>query len=491
MIKKYLSLSVSIVFAFLFSVEIQKALTLHTKFRHTLALALAIFIFKHSRYLKYSILLILLCIFTYWPISHNYGQIDASQIASLLQSNSSEIVGFLPTIPIAEYLFTGFLIIACCIYFLYPRTTTPYHFFIKLLALYLFFLTLHHTHASHFFRIAYHNYDQENQQLIASQHQTDTWTITANNQNKKTIVVVIGESVRKDYLSVYGYPLSTTPFLNTAPGLFIDGYISASFNTVDSLSRTLTQSNGSTFEMNNSVVTLANKAGFDTSWISNQGYIGKYDTPAASIAIKSHYYHFNNKGDFLSQTPDDDDDLLPYLKEALTHQGKKVIFLHMAGSHENVCKRLFDTGIQFHLHQGKQLDCYVSSIKRLDSFLEKTYNIVAANSHDFSIIYFSDHGLTIKHDTESGTIIKHGNSHHQNYEVPFIILGSEFHTHQYRHIDMSAIRFPSLFASELGIQVAQLPDDNIDHPNTDKAINVWDGTKLISFSSLKDNYPMQ
>ncbi|MBN6469223.1 sulfatase-like hydrolase/transferase, partial [Escherichia coli] len=72
-----------------------------------------------------------------------------------------------------------------------------------------------------------------------SQHGADSWKILPGVPLYDTIVIVTGESVRRDYMSVYGYPVPTTPWLNTAPGLFIDGYTSAAASTVPSLSRTL------------------------------------------------------------------------------------------------------------------------------------------------------------------------------------------------------------------------------------------------------------
>ncbi|MCV5479428.1 phosphoethanolamine transferase, partial [Escherichia coli] len=37
-------------------------------------------------------------------------------------------------------------------------------------------------------------------------NQKDSWDIVSVEKKYKTIIIVIGESVRRDYLSVYGYP---------------------------------------------------------------------------------------------------------------------------------------------------------------------------------------------------------------------------------------------------------------------------------------------
>lgn len=474
----------------LFALQFQKALTLHTTFFHTVLLVISFYLLRQTKYIKYFLFAILACSFIYGLFSKNYGLINTSQIASLLQSNANEMLGFLPTMPLRHYLLAALLIISSALYYLPKyKNIHPVSGWQKILAIILFAIVLHQTHFVGLFKHAYAFYKQEDNQLITAQKQSDSWLITSNKQENKTIVVVIGESVRKDYLSLYGYPLATTPFLDKAPGLFIDGYVSTSFNTVDSLSRTLTQSNGVTFDMNNTVVTLANKAGYDTTWISNQGYIGDVDTPAATIAIKSHHRHFFNKGDFWSET-NDDEKLLPYLQTALQQPGRKVIFLHMMGSHENVCNRLFSFGVRYHRQQGAQLDCYISSIAKLDQFLEKTYRMVAASTPNFSLIYFSDHGLTIETDPESGSIIKHGNQHHQNYEVPLFLMSSSIHTHQYIHRDISALHFLSFFADELGVTAQGIDQDDLMNPAEDQGIHVWDGRQFTPYTSLSDNFPL-
>lgn len=66
----------------------------------------------------------------------------------------------------------------------------------------------------------------------------------------------------------------------------IDGLNSAGNNTIGSLRLMLTQSDKEKLEPNYglNLVGLAKSAGFKTYWISNQGYIGKHDTPITFIA---------------------------------------------------------------------------------------------------------------------------------------------------------------------------------------------------------------
>jgi outer membrane protein TolC len=50
--------------------------------------------------------------------------------------------------------------------------------------------------------------------------------------------------MRKDYMSSYGYPINSTPFLATTPGILVNGYLSTASHTAVSLPRTLAISHG-------------------------------------------------------------------------------------------------------------------------------------------------------------------------------------------------------------------------------------------------------
>ncbi len=97
-----------------------------------------------------------------------------------------------------------------------------------------------------------------------SQHGADSWKILLGAPLYDTIVIVTSESVRRNYMTAYGYPVPTTPWLNMAPGLFIDGYNSTASSTEPSLSRTLIYDYEQPPDSDNNVVALAAKAGYST-----------------------------------------------------------------------------------------------------------------------------------------------------------------------------------------------------------------------------------
>ena len=141
-------------------------------------------------------------------------------------------------------------------------------------------------------------------------------------------------------MSVYDYPVPTTPWLNTAPGLFIDDYTSTASSTVSSLSRTLIYDYEQNPDSGNNVVALAAKAGYSTWWISNQGKLGEHDTRISVIDSDAEHATFLKKGSFASRKTDDKL-LLQETERALADTSSpKIIFLHMMGSHPNPCDSL-------------------------------------------------------------------------------------------------------------------------------------------------------
>ena len=109
--------------------------------------------------------------------------------------------------------------------------------------------------------------------------------LTSNDDDLK--ILVIGESVRADYMSCFGYPLKTTPFLDSANGLFFDNYISPSWNTRLSLRFMLfdrKDEDPTSISNERNIITLAKASGYEVSWISNQGRSGWGDEIIYNLA---------------------------------------------------------------------------------------------------------------------------------------------------------------------------------------------------------------
>ncbi len=78
-------------------------------------------------------------------------------------------------------------------------------------------------------------------------------------------MVVIGESARRDALGAFGGHWDNTPFASSVNGLIFADYIAASGSTQKSLGLTLNRVVDGKPQFQDNFVTLANRAGFQTS----------------------------------------------------------------------------------------------------------------------------------------------------------------------------------------------------------------------------------
>lgn len=310
----------------------------------------------------------------------------------------------------------------------------------------------------------------------------DTFSNVTANPKYNNIIVVVGESVAANYLSLYGYPHDDTPWLRNAPGVFLENYISTAPNTFLSLPRTLAISNGKETSVNNNVVALANRAGYDTYWISNQGFVGEYDTPSTVIAMRANHRYFLKSGDYNSKLVDDFS-MLDLLPNILKKPENKVIFIHMIGSHPDPCKRLMGYPQRFSVSGKQSVNCYVSSINKLDDFMHRAYNIAKENQKSFAMIYFSDHGMTIDN---SDRPVRHGNAEKQNYHVPFFILSNDVNKHIEIDTSISAYQFANIFSFFSGISSQQIKPTSVFDMKSQK-IEVFNGGNMVDYQDLSSS----
>ncbi|MFS1563504.1 MAG: phosphoethanolamine transferase [Candidatus Arsenophonus phytopathogenicus] len=280
-------------------------------------------------------------------------------------------------------------------------------------------------------------------------HFDPKWEVSKVKNRYKNYVIIIGESARKDYHSVYGYPVKNTPFLDSVNGVFIDGMMVNGIATIPSLRFVLAspgnmdKKNEWFSDYNFNIVDLANKSGFNTFWISNQGKLGSADTSITAIANRA------NKKIFIKQGAHYDDEisgnnsynkmdseLIPLFKKELIDSEKSdkpnVFFIHLFGNHIEPCSRLENNNVDLYkTYESKyhEISCYVAAIKQTDSNINEIFNIlesqyVKSKKESFSIIYFSDHGLT--HYKSGDTILfRNINPGKEHFSVPFLKISSD------------------------------------------------------------------
>ena len=318
---------------------------------------------------------------------------------------------------------------------------------------------------------------------------TPTWQISKVSPPYQNYVLVIGESVRKDYMHLYGFPQENTPFLDKVHGTIIDGYTATAPNTTASLLRSFVQMKGEKdFVYINNIITLAKAAGFETFWFSNQGISGNWDTPIAKLAFLCDHKEFTKKGDYASMNYHDSI-LLPLLQRALQQKSlsPRLFILHTMGSHVNFEARL-EHPIHFDYYNRK-LSAYIQTIEQTDTLLKGIYEALQRQGAPFSMLYFSDHGLMTQDRASIFASLTHGDTSPNKacYRVPFVLLSSDDAAHKVLKVNKSAFYFLDGFAQWLGIQEASLRP-NYDFRSTESdTLKVFNQYEDVPFDGLKED----
>jgi heptose-I-phosphate ethanolaminephosphotransferase len=159
-----------------------------------------------------------------------------------------------------------------------------------------------------------------------------------NDDVEMTHVLVIGEALNRNHMSLYGYQRDTTPRLRAlASQLYLLRNACSSRNTtIPALQEMLTfasrEDHANLYQAPN-LLQIMKAAGFETYWISNQQEIGVYDS-FVSIFSKSadHKLFVDHRG--WSEGISLDQKLFAPLNEILKNGvRKKFIVVHLIGSH--------------------------------------------------------------------------------------------------------------------------------------------------------------
>ncbi|MCI2110177.1 MAG: phosphoethanolamine transferase [Acidaminococcaceae bacterium] len=216
-----------------------------------------------------------------------------------------------------------------------------------------------------------------------------------------TVIFVIGESASKNYCSAFGYTKhDTTPWMKkvgTSPNGFLFDHAYACWGqTVPSLERVLTEKNQyNEIAFNNTVTIMdvAKKAGYTTSWFSNQGIVGGADTPITLVAKTADH------SAWIEETLKDkkekvqyDYNLLEYVKK-LDPGKNNFVVLHIMGSHENYINR-YPASFTKWGTKGvyDMLDNYDNSLYYTDYVLQEVFQYAKEHLHLQAMMYMSDHG---------------------------------------------------------------------------------------------------
>ena len=274
---------------------------------------------------------------------------------------------------------------------------------------------------------------------ISNSKTTDATTNPALQKSRvKNIILIIGESLQRGHMSLYGYGVKNTPLLEKleASGNLIkfSDTISPYGTTNQVLMRLL---NFSDYESerkkewfrNLSIIDMFKLSGYRTFWISNQEAFGAHALSAKSAADRADAESFLSKSNLYETVRIKPDGvLLPLINQAKAGQSERNFYvIHLIGSHMDYSLRYPEGFGKFSAADvkakltSKQKDVvayYDNSVLYNDFVINEIFKIFSGD--DSLIVYLSDHGENLYENGRLG----HGMESRFTYEIPLLFIAS-------------------------------------------------------------------
>jgi glucan phosphoethanolaminetransferase (alkaline phosphatase superfamily) len=244
--------------------------------------------------------------------------------------------------------------------------------------------------------------------------------------NEETFVLIIGESARRSSLSAYGYQRETSPrldaWLKERPeqvALYQDAITPSAFTKASVMSiysPLLIQEELSALHSRPGLAKIFRGSGFNTLYVTTRP---KYDirnmlSTFQDDAEQKTYLTTHLKRAF-------DEETLPVMQCFIDSKpGKRLIILHLMGSHRDYADQYPGTRRQFKSGD-KMLDTYDDSILYSDHVMHELIDNLSARPEPMFVLYVSDHGENLN-DMKDG-YYGHGAKVLTRYDlqVPFVM----------------------------------------------------------------------
>lgn len=224
----------------------------------------------------------------------------------------------------------------------------------------------------------------------------------------QTIVIVIGESLNKHHMSLYGYQRNTNPLLTQLEDslIYYNDIVSPQVHTIPVMRSILSMTepkHPEYFTEKPSLFELFNRAGYETNLITNQAFSEDYRS-SYDILLTLAKKKYN-----LSVFKQNDDICIPMLNKVLEESDgrNRLIVIHLIGNHMayefrypkeyikfNHKKDNLVTTNEFRDEKAKRtIDKYDNSVLYNDFVIKSMIDILKdlENQHA-ALVYFSDHG---------------------------------------------------------------------------------------------------
>ncbi|BAN51056.1 hypothetical protein PCA10_53240 [Metapseudomonas resinovorans NBRC 106553] len=232
----------------------------------------------------------------------------------------------------------------------------------------------------------------------------------ANADLPATLVLVLGESTNRQRMSLYGYPRQTTPNLDRIRDQLdvFDNVITPRPYTIEALQQVLTfadENNPDYYLSQPSLLNMMKQAGYKTFWITNQQTLTKRNTMLTTFSQQAdeQFYLNNNRNQNARQY---DDDVLPPFEKVLADPApRKLIVVHLLGTHMSYSRRYPSSYERFTDRQGvpaNVTDDQLPTYNSYDNAVLFNDHVVSSLIQRFSdsrangfLLYLSDHGEAV------------------------------------------------------------------------------------------------
>lgn len=239
-------------------------------------------------------------------------------------------------------------------------------------------------------------------------YKADYSKMKVGNKKVKNIILVIGESARRQNMSLYGYNRLTTPNQDKRKGemKFYQNMVSQAGITLLSVPLLLSPVAEDDYylgkgQFGDNILRLANHLDYHTYWLSTQEQGNMYVSTVSNMAS------FADDAKWFAGY---DEVLLNEVDKILKERANEYnfIILHINGSHSNACDKY---PAEHHVLSGDSnvIDCYDNSVRYTDYILGSLFNKL--EYHDAALVYLSDHAEKLHNnrfihsDSKEGTEI--------------------------------------------------------------------------------------
>lgn len=259
-------------------------------------------------------------------------------------------------------------------------------------------------------------------------------------QQNEIMLLVIGESLNRNHMALYGYHRNTNPLLSKRNDIVVyKNVVSPYTYTLGSILEIYTNSTINkklAIQDANTLLDVFYSAGYETYWISNQSPIGVWDNAVFNIAnTAQHKIFLNQSGNSSMETVNNrsyDELVIAPLKKILGKQSNQFITVHLLGSHTKYAYRYpatFNCFTGNATEKEKTINEYDNSVLYNDSIVNTLIETIAHHANQtkqkVTLFYLSDHGENVyDYNNEIG-------HNFTNYipkclvEIPYILWSSD------------------------------------------------------------------